>query len=199
MTNTVHHYSLPLTELETEHLWLRQWQEADFEPFASLSSDKKVMAHFPKLLSREESDALAKRLQAAITQYGWGLWATELKATQEFIGFVGLHIPLIDLPCSPCVEMGWRLDTRYWGKGYATEAAKAAINFGFESLYLQEIVACTALENFRSQRVMQRLGMQAENAVFEHPNVPIGHALRPHYLYRLLRTQWQADIEARSV
>lgn len=175
-------------ELLTERLRLRQWNDADYAPFAALNADPRVMEFFPAPLTRSESDAMAERCRSLIEERGWGFWAAESKATHQFIGFVGLHIPSAELPFSPCVEVGWRLAFEYWGRGLATEAARAALKFGFEGLGLPEIVSFTAIGNARSRAVMERLGMR-ESGTFEHPQVPAGNALRPHCLYRLSRSR----------
>jgi RimJ/RimL family protein N-acetyltransferase len=180
-------------EFDTARLRLRQWCAADREPFAALNTDLKVMAFFPAALSRVESDAMANRCEALIAARGWGLWAVETRNTQEFVGFVGLHTPAPELPCSPCVEIGWRLAARHWGKGYATEAARGALRVGFEQLKLPEVVSFNAVGNIRSRVVMERLGMRHTEETFEHPNVPVGSALRKHWLYRLSRGQWLAS------
>lgn len=177
-------------EFETERLRLRQWRDADRAPFAALNADPKVMAFFPAPLTRAQSDAMAARCQTLIAARGWGFWAVETKSTSTFIGFVGLHTPAAELPCSPCVEIGWRLAAIHWGKGFATEAARGALRVGFERIGLPEIVAFTPIGNSRSRAVMERLGMRAANETFEHPDVPVGHALRAHCLYRLTRAQW---------
>ena len=174
-----------LIEFETDRLRLRQWIETDREPFARLSIDPQVMEFSPNLLDRTASDAMVDRLQVLIAERGWGLWAVEAKADRQFIGFVGLHVPKADLPCSPCVEIGWRLAFAYWGKGYATEAARAALEVGFDRLNLPEIVSFTAIVNRRSRAVMERLGMNREPETFEHPSLRVGHPLREHCLYRL--------------
>jgi RimJ/RimL family protein N-acetyltransferase len=132
-----------------------------------------------------------ERIQSLITNRGWGFWAVEIKYSQEFIGFVGLHVPTTILTFSPCVEVGWRLDSGHWGKGYATEAATEAIQFGFDKLGLVEIVSFTTLKNYRSQNVMKKLGMKKTTKTFEHPDIPMGHTLREHCLYKLSRDQWQ--------
>lgn len=180
-----------LIEIETERIRLRQWKPSDLEPFAVLNSDPRVMKFFPSPLSRPESDAMAQRCQSLIAERGWGFWAAESKVTQEFIGFVGLHVPIAELPFSPCVEIGWRLAFPYWGQGLASESARAALKVGFEVLHLAEIVSFTAIDNRRSRAVMERLGMQ-ESGTFEHPSVPEGNALRPHCLYRLSRDAYGA-------
>lgn len=179
-------------ELETARLRLRQWRTADREPFAQLNADHRVMAFFPQPLTRESSDAMVDRMQALIAERGWGFWATEIRETREFIGFVGLHVPTAELPFMPCVEIGWRLAFPYWGAGYASEAAREALHAGFQSLALDEVVSYAAAINVRSRAVMQRLGMRLAPDTFEHPAVPAGSPLREHCLYRLTRAEWHA-------
>lgn len=130
-------------EIETEHLRLRQWRPADYPVFAQMGQDAEVMRYFPAKLSRQESDAMAQRCHDLIAQRGWGMWAAEEKATGDFIGFIGLHIPAAELPFSPCVEIGWRLARAAWGRGLATEGASAALTFAFEQLSLPEVVSFT--------------------------------------------------------
>ncbi len=179
-------------EIRTERLHLRHWRDDDIEPFAAMNADARVMAHFPSLQSREKSAALVARWRARMGERGWGLWAAELRRTGEFIGFVGLEVPAATLPCSPCVEIGWRLAAAHWGQGYATEGAKAALGIGFETLGLDEIVSFTAVGNLRSRAVMERLGMTETDPTFEHPDIPVGHPVREHCLYRLSRAKWLA-------
>lgn len=180
-----------LIEFSTERLHLRQWRASDREAFAQLNSDPRVMEFFPNLLDRAASDALADRIQAKISDRGWGLWAASIIATQEFIGFVGLNIPAVELPFSPCVEVGWRLAFPYWGKGYAKEAAKEALHIGFEILNFEEIVSFTAIHNRRSRNVMERLKMREMPETFLHPNLPPDHPLSEHCLYKLLRSEFK--------
>ncbi|HEX5055813.1 MAG TPA: GNAT family N-acetyltransferase [Gammaproteobacteria bacterium] len=183
-----------IIEIETERLRLRQWLPVDREPFAALNADPKVTQYFPFPIDRTASDAMADRCETLIAERGWGFWAAEIKQQRQFIGFIGLHIPVPELPFSPCVEIGWRLAFQYWGKGYATEAARGCLRAGFERLDLAEIVAFTAIGNMRSRAVMQRLGMREDPvAEFEHPKIPVGHPLRLHCLYRLSRSQWLAN------
>ncbi len=179
-----------LIEFDTQRLRLRQWCAADREPFAALNADPKVMAFYPACLDRAESDALANRCQALLSERGWGFWAVETKSTHEFVGFVGLHTPGPELPFSPCIEVGWRLAAKYWGKGFATEAARGALRVGFERLGVAEIVSFTSVGNLRSRAVMERLGMRDTEEAFEHPNLPVGSVLRQHCLYRLSHAQW---------
>lgn len=178
-------------ESDTPRLRLRQWREDDLTPFAALNADPEVMAHFPAPLPRHESDALARRCQALIAERGWGFWAAELKESGAFIGFVGLHTPLARLPFAPCVEVGWRLARAYWGRGLATEAARAALRVGFETLEVREIVSFTTLGNLRSRAVMERIGMRRHaDEDFAHPALPPDSPLRAHCLYRLERDRW---------
>jgi RimJ/RimL family protein N-acetyltransferase len=176
-------------EFGTQRLLLRQWREADREPFAALNVDPIVMAHFPATLTREKSDATADYCERHIAEHGWGVWVTVIKDTGEFAGIVGLNVPRDDLPISPCVEILWRLARTQWGQGFATEAARGALRIGFEILKLPEIVAFTVPANSRSRAVMDRLGMHMDVATFQHPAVPQG-PLRTHCNYRLSRDKW---------
>lgn len=175
---------------ETVRLRLRPWRDEDRLPYAALNADPEVREYFPGVLDFAGSEAERERIQARIEQQGWGFWAVELKETGAFIGFTGLNAPK-GLPCSPCVEIGWRLVRAYWGKGYASEVARKALRIGFEQLALDKIVAFTALSIQRSRAVMERLGMQNTQEDFDHPRVPAGHPLRRHCLYRLTHTDWQ--------
>ena len=164
---------------------LREWRETDLAPFARLNADPEVMRYFPEVLPRAQSDELADRIQAALAEQGWGLWAVEAPAAAEFIGFVGLNRVRFEAHFTPAIEIGWRLDRAFWGRGYASEAARAALQFGFEQLGCDEIVAFTAPANERSRRVMQRLGMSHDPADnFDHPGLAEG-TLRRHVLYRI--------------
>lgn len=173
-----------MTELRTERLLLRQWRNDDLEPFAELNADPEVMRYFPRTLIRAESDTLAERQRTLIAERGWGLWAVE--APEGFIGFVGLSEPRFEAHFTPAVEVGWRLAQRGWRQGYATEAARAAVAFGFDEVGLDEIVSFTFAGNERSRGVMERLGMTRDEADdFDHPLLPKGDPLRHHVLYRL--------------
>jgi len=176
--------------IETPRLRLRHWQPGDGKPFAALNADPKVMEFFPKMLERAASDKIIGILQAHIDSHGYGFWAAELRDTGEFIGFIGIQVPKTALPFSPCVEIGWRLAHAHWGRGYATEGARASLQIGFGALELEEIVSFTAYHNERSLNVMRKLGMAEDAQTFEHPNVPAGHPLRVHRLYRLRREAW---------
>ena len=146
------------------------------------------MEHFPAPLSREESDAAAARIDRHFDGHGFGLWAVEVPGVVPFAGFVGLSVPDFTAPFTPCVEVGWRLAADCWGRGYATEGARVALTFGFETLGLREIVSFTTVGNTRSRLVMARLGMTHDPADdFDHPNLPEGHPLSRHVLYRVRR------------
>jgi RimJ/RimL family protein N-acetyltransferase len=136
------------------------------------------MEHFPRVLSREESDALADRIDEHFDRHGFGLWAVEVPGVVDFAGFAGLAVPRFSAHFTPCVEIGWRLAPTYWGHGYATEAARAALAFGFGELGLREVVSFTVPENLRSRRVMEKIGMTHDPAGdFEHPGVGTRHVL----------------------
>ena len=180
-----------MSELSTPRLRLRQWRASDFEPFAALNADPRVMEFMPGLLSAAESDALARRSAEEIARLGFGFWATELRASGAFIGFVGLHVPSFEAPFTPCIEIGWRLERASWGNGFATEAAGECLRFAFESLALEEVVAFTVPPNRRSRAVMERLGMRRDPlGDFDHPRLPAEHLLRRHVLYRLRCEDW---------
>lgn len=176
----------PGPELLTPRLRLRRWLEADREPFAALNADPAVMEHFPAMLSRGESDALADSIEAGFERDGFGLWAVEVLGSGDFVGFTGLAVPGFEAHFTPAVEVGWRLARSAWGHGYATEAGRAALAFGFERAGLGEIVSLTAVGNARSRAVMERLGMTRDPADdFDHPKLAEGDPLRRHVLYRL--------------
>ncbi len=172
--------------LETDRLILRHWTSSDKEGFFELNSDPEVMRNFPKTLTREESDAVADRISGSLTERGWGFWAIELKECGEFIGFTGLNIPKIDTHFTPCVEIGWRLKKEFWNKGYASEAAAASLEFGFDVLKLEEIIAMTAVQNIPSRKVMEKIGMTYDpKGDFDHPMVPQDSHVVRHVLYRI--------------
>ena len=175
--------------IETDRLRLRRWEPKDLIPFANLNADPRVMEFFPASLTPEETKAMFVSLTERFDKHGFSFWATELKSTGEFIGFVGLNVPGYNLPFSPCVEIGWRIAFAHWGKGYAQEAADSSLRYGFKVLKLKEIVSFTTVGNARSCRVMNRIGMRRDpDGDFLHPRLPEGHALRPHVLYRIDRT-----------
>ena len=184
--------------IETEHLYLRQWQASDFAVFAEINADPEVMKYFPKLLTPKVSDIIASKCQQLIANQGWGLWAVSLKDStktyDDFIGFVGLNDTHADMSFAPAVEIAWRLHKDYWGQGYATEAARAALNFAFTELSLDEVVSFTAVINKRSQLIMERIGMMDTRANFYHPALDPNHRLAEHVLYNMTRQQWNNQL-----
>jgi RimJ/RimL family protein N-acetyltransferase len=177
-------------ELRTDRLYLRRWRASDRPPFARLNGDPRVAEFLPSPLSRQESDALADRIEAHFRQHGFGQWAVEVPGVSPFAGFVGLSIPRFEAPFTPCIEVGWRLDAAHWNRGYATEGARAALAFGFQWLQAEEIVSFTVPLNARSRRVMEKLGMtHSDRDDFDHPLLAQGHPLQRHVLYRLRRPE----------
>lgn len=181
-------------ELRTERLLLRRWRPDDRAPFAALNADPRVTEFLPGALSRAASDALAERIEAHFGEQGFGPWAVEVPGEIPFAGFVGLGVPAFTAPFTPCVEVLWRLAPACWGRGYATEGARAALAFGFTHAGLAEIVSFTVPANLRSRAVMERLGMTRDPADdFDHPVLPDGHPLRRHVLYRTRRAGARGD------
>jgi len=178
--------------LRSQRLILRRFRPDDRAPFAALNADPSVMQHFPKVLTRDESDQVIARIEAHFDEHGFGFWAVEVQHGPPLVGFLGLARPSYETPFTPCVEIGWRLAREHWGQGYATEGARLALVYGFHELGLDEIVSFTVAANARSWAVMERLGMQRDPAGdFDHPLLPEGHPLRRHVLYRLHRMRFQ--------
>ena len=172
--------------IQTERLLLRRWREEDREPFYRMNSDARVMEFFPECLTRAQSDSLVERINEHFREYGFGLFAAELQEDQAFIGFVGVAVPSFKAHFTPCVEIGWRLAADYWGRGLATEGARAVVKYAFDELALDALVSFTVPRNIRSRRVMEKTGMTHDASDdFDHPNMPEGHSLRRHVLYRL--------------
>jgi ribosomal-protein-alanine N-acetyltransferase len=173
-------------EIRTDRLLLRRWRPADLAPFAALNADPRVNEYLTGPLSREQSDERAARIDASFDRHGFGLWAVEVLNETPFIGFIGLAVPQIEAPFTPCVEIGWRLSADHWGRGYATEGARATLAFGFDIVGLREIVSYTVPANMRSRRVMEKIGMKRDPAEdFDHPSLPEGHPLERHEFYRI--------------
>ena len=175
-----------MSELTTDRLLLRDWRESDLAPWAALNADPEVREFFPTVLTRDESAASMARFQADLDSRGYGWWALEVRTTGEFIGFTGLD-PVDDEMPFTGVEIGWRLAGAAWGHGYASEAARTVLAYGFDVLELPEILAITAVGNVRSQAVMRRIGMTRDPADdFDDPGVPEG-PLRRSVLFRISR------------
>jgi ribosomal-protein-alanine N-acetyltransferase len=177
-------------------LVLRPWQDPDRQAFAELSADADVMQYLMPIPTQQASDAWIDRQQEHLRAHGFCMWAVALSDTGEFIGTVGLLRVRYEAHFTPGVEVGWRLARRYWGYGYAPEAAEAALRFGFDSLHLNEIVANTVPINMASRRVMEKIGMLRDPiGDFDHPLVPEGHPLRRQVLYRLTRGDWLSRLD----
>lgn len=189
-----------MKQIKTPRLLIRDWREEDREAFYRMNSDEPVMAFFPFRRTRAEADAFFSRLRAETAAETIGFAALELRETGECIGFAGLHADDV-VPSLPAgaVEIGWRLLPEYWGRGYATEAAKALLAEGFLHLGLTEIVSYAVWNNERSTAVMRRLGMVAEPAHdFDHSSVPDTHPrLKRHVFYRITREKWLARMDER--
>jgi RimJ/RimL family protein N-acetyltransferase len=180
------------TVIETARLLLRRWRPEDLEPFAAMNADPEVMRHFPAVLSRAESDAIAARMIENLERRGYGWWVAGIKETGAFAGCIALSVPSFEAHFTPCVEIGWRLAREHWRRGYAVEGATAVLRHGFTVVGLDEIVSFTIPANERSWQVMQRIGMHRDPADdFDHPSLPEGHRVRRHLLYRLTREEWK--------
>jgi 3-dehydroquinate dehydratase/shikimate dehydrogenase len=180
--------------IKTKRLLLRAWKDNDIESFAAMNADKKVMEYFPKVLTREESYSLFKKISTHIQKMGWGFWAVEVPGISNFIGFIGLSPVSFTAHFTPAVEIGWRLGLAYWGKGYATEGALASLEYGFKKLHLPEIVSFTAKQNAKSIAVMKRIGMHHNPSDdFNHPKLMKGNPLLRHVLYRFSKKEWEAS------
>lgn len=182
---------MPPRRCETGRLLLLPWEERHVVPFARMNADPEVMRYFPSVLSEDQTRAAVAWWQEHLARHGWSNWAVELKATGEFIGFVGLWMSRHAMPFGNRVEIGWRLARRHWSQGYASEGAREALRFGFNDVGLTEIVSLTAMANSRSRAVMERIGMEDARADFDHPAVPIGNELRRHCLYRITQAKWK--------
>lgn len=172
------------TDLRTQRLLLRSWRDADLPVFATMCTDPEVMEFLSPMREPGAVEAWVSRLKAHWREHGFGRWVVELPGEASFIGVVGLAWNPYEAHFTPAVEIAWRLARPYWGKGFASEAAGAALDYGFDRLGLAEIVAMTVPANLRSRRVMERLGMSRDPADdYDHPNIPSG-PLKRHVLYR---------------
>jgi 3-dehydroquinate dehydratase/shikimate dehydrogenase len=178
--------------LATERLRLRPWTDADMVPFAAINSDPRVMEFLGPVMGRTASDEVAARIRGEFAELGFGLWAAEIPGVAPFIGFIGLT-SVKWAPLAPAVEIGWRLAYGYWGKGLASEGAREAMRFAFETLALDELIAFATVANRRSRQVMERIGMNHDSARdFEHPQLEPDDPLRPHVIYCRSRADWLA-------
>ena len=172
----------------SERLGFRNWQTADLIGMAEINSDKEVMEFFPALLTKEQSWGFIQRMQQLYKEKGYCYFAVDELASNEFIGFIGLSDQSFEADFTPCVDIGWRLSRSEWNKGYATEGARACLDFAFNRLGLEKIVAIAPAVNSRSEQVMKKLGMQKEKT-FIHPSLTHNSRLQPCVLYQKLRTE----------
>ncbi len=180
------------TRLSTDRMLLRPWEDRDYDPFYAMSADPRVYEFLPPFPDKTACNAFVDKLRKDFSRRGWGFWALESKECGAFMGTTGMHEPGPEFGVGrPCVEIGWRFAPAFWGKGYATEAAREVTRFAFTTLQLDELVSFTAVANARSFAVMERLGMEREK-VFDLLLMPPGDPNRPHYLYRITRQQWTA-------
>jgi RimJ/RimL family protein N-acetyltransferase len=180
-----------ITHIDTARLRLRRWTTRDLPALAAINADPEVSRHLMGPLDTATTRTMIQRIEAHFAVHGFGLWAVERRDDGALLGYAGLQVVPFEAAFTPAIEAGWRLAASAWGKGYATEAACAAIDDGFDRLRIDEIVAFTANENQRSEHVMQRIGMRRDpDGDFEHPRLPEQHPLRAHRLYRLRRSDW---------
>jgi RimJ/RimL family protein N-acetyltransferase len=174
--------------IETARLRLRPWRPADAEAYADMRADPRVGEFLGGPTPREESIAMVARLSALLEQHGYGWWVAEVKATAAFAGTIILQDIPFEAHFTPAFEVGWHLAYDHWKHGYASEGGRAAIDYAFDTLGRDRVVAITAVTNVRSQRVMERIGMVRDpDGDFDHPRVPVGSPLRPHVLYAIRR------------
>lgn len=177
--------------LETQRLILREWREEDRAPFARINADPIIMEYLPRVLDEKSSNKLVDRFQSHFKAHGYGLYAVENKEDSAFVGFVGLNNVEFDAHFTPAIEIAWRLDYGYWGKGYATEAAQRVLSYAFQDLGLKEMVSFTVHDNTRSIHVMEKLGFkQDEEGDFDYPALRKGHPLGRFSLFRLLKDDY---------
>ncbi len=186
--------------ITSDRLLLRRWREGDVAPFAAMNADPLTMRFMPGVMTVEETRAQIARFEEHHRLHGFGVWAVEAPGVAPLIGYAGLQRVPFEAHFTPAVEIGWRLAPAYWGQGYATETARAALRIGFEDLNLDQIVSFTVAANKPSWSVMERLGMTRDPAEdFDHPRLPVGHALRRHILYRIAWGAWRSASHAPSL
>ena len=178
--------------IETPRLLLGGWEENDFNIFTTMNADSEVMRYFPETYSHDLTKHLYNDIQKEFSEFGYGLYAVREKSTYRFIGFIGFHNANFESNFCPCIEIGWRLHKLFWNKGYATEGAKACLQYGFDKLNFDRIYSFTSVQNIPSQRVMQKIEMQ-KYGNFDHPKVPENHPLRPHICYVIDKKDWKGQ------
>lgn len=180
-----------MKQLETERLILRPWKESDLDSMVTINQDKNVCKYLPSIGNRDTTIALIERIVKHDIEHGYSLCAVELKSTHEMIGFLGLLRPSFEAHFTPAVEIGWRLSSSQWNKGYATEGAERILKHAFTDLGLDELVSFTVVDNQASRRVMEKIGMHHHSDDdFDHPQLPNDSPLKRHVLYRLSKSDY---------
>ena len=183
-----------MKRLETDRLILRSWRESDLAPMLAINQDPKVCEYFPEIGNRDSTLVLIDRIIKHDEEHGYSLYAVEVKATNEMIGFIGLMTPSFEAHFTPAIEIGWRLSSNHWNKGYATEGAKAVLRHAFTELNLDGVVSFTAVNNLASRRVMEKIGLKHNSKDdFDHPKLVEDSPLKRHVLYRLSKKDWMKN------
>ncbi len=172
--------------IETERLQLRDWKEEDKDIFKSINQDLEVMKYLGKPLTEDETNHLIEKVKKELKEDNFGVYAVELKENKKFIGSVGLHRTTFLSDFTPCIEILWRIDSNYWNKGYATEAAKACLDYAFNTLKIDEVYSFTSKLNKASMKVMKNIGLKFIKE-FDHPNLRHDDPLSRHVLYKIER------------
>lgn len=176
--------------LTSERLGFRNWTQNDLPEFAAMNSDPKVMEHFPKKLTEEETNTFIARLQNHYKEHGYNYFATELLESGEFIGFIGLAYQTYETAFTPAIDLGWRLKKEAWGNGYATEGAQRCLVFAFDELKLDHLIATCTEKNLKSEKVMKKIGME-KLAEFDHPKLKQYPKYERCKCYKITRLRWQ--------
>ncbi len=180
--------------IETDRLILREWIDSDRVPFARMNADPLVMEHLPRSLDEKASNKLVDRFQAHFKAHGFGLYAVSRKEDGEFVGFTGLNTVEFEAAFTPAVELAWRLDYEYWGKGYASEAGQAVLHHAFTKLKLKEVVAFTVHDNTTTIKLMEKVGMVRDpKGDFDYPALRKGHPFGRFVLYRATKKAYLAQ------
>jgi len=169
----------------TTRLHLRSWQNKDIENLYKMHQDPRLLEFLPNPPDKKTIEDFIDCANRHLKTHGYTFWAVELLNNQALIGFIGLKFVAEKVPFAPATEISCRLQPEYWGKGYATEGARAALTFGFNECKLQEIVSATVPANLRGRRVMEKIGLEQDlKGDFHHPDLPKEHHLSQHVLYR---------------
>ena len=173
---------------ETERLRLRQWTDDDKAPFARMNQDPDVMKFLGTILSRSASDAAIKDQLSLMSANEPAFWAVERLGDGQFMGCIGVKRVNFQTAFTPTYEIGWRLARAFWGQGYASEGAQAALGIGFTRWGLSTIHSFRVPANKASQTVMEKIGMKRViGGDFRHPKLSEDDPLSEHVLYI-----WQA-------